>query len=395
MTVLQLQLDGGFTAFPTFPAVDVDRDGGAIPLGAASAVCPDCCETVYPESAVSDAEVWILYPCCNSECGARWCGAIVENHDYCAECERCESCCSCTYCAHCADRVEDYCETCECCPECCGCSAGGCDCDVPRHLTRFTFPAAAGTASVDCRETVTVDLDAGNVSERGVNEIRYYLLDAGINVSGDVLASVGTALRDKRGTYAKRLTRAIYRAMAVKLSADVVTTIGNLASSYTAESGTYDVEVSRDLNESAAYWYHADSCWWTDYSYQSRCSLKANGGIGLRTLSEYGNVSGRAWVQPVMAPLDRDGLASHYSYQSTDSAWTTTADAHNADGFIVYNAYGDCANGAAARIVGAMAGMPYRRVTLYLSGQYVNGERGYLVSAVDCDEVSLDVEVCH
>jgi hypothetical protein len=128
-----------------------------------------------------------------------------------------------------------------------------------------------------------------------------------------------------------------------------------------------EIEVTREFNESAAYFYHEDSCYWGSY-YESRCALKTNGAFGLRSFRG-GAVSGRAWVMPLR----------HVDRLRTGPDLTPTFDTMGADAFVVFNGYGDLGGYAASRIVAHMAGWTYRKIGFGCDPMYINAG-GYLVA---------------
>jgi hypothetical protein len=133
----------------------------------------------------------------------------------------------------------------------------------------------------------------------------------------------------------------------------------------------FEIEMTRDLNQSAEDFYHEDSCWWQSYS-ESRCSLKSNGGIGMRTFKSNGfrdRVNGRAWIMPMR--LDDNGDLQ------------PTFDSLTPDAFVIFNGYGDLSGYTPARIVAHMAGMTYRKISFDCSPMYVNGNSAYLVTSED------------
>ena len=187
----------------------------------------------------------------------------------------------------------EYCETHSIGP-CEECSAG-CDCCPARPS--FRFPAnGAGTVSQD--ERLTLTLPKGIISEAGIAAIseavvaalptglacreaseRYrasttrdtVLRDAFWQASGahaaaeqsvhKAIESVGDEWQGKRGNYPKRLASALHK-VGIKLAPATISEVGNLARQYSDDTSEYHIEFTRDLNQSADYFYHEDSCWW-------------------------------------------------------------------------------------------------------------------------------------
>lgn len=259
---------------------------------------------------------------------------------------------------------------------------GGCDCESPAQ--HFAMRHGEGTVANDERFAMT--LPAGVISEEGMNTIARLVRNVGYdlttknpeiddvyaernkwwNLASDVLG-MDAQWQTKDGNFTKRLSKLAHKNYALKVTPEMLTQVGNVGRDNSAGADV-QVEMTRNLNLSAEDFYHEDSCWWQSYS-ESRCSLKNNGGIGMRTFDEkfgYERVAGRAWVQPLRED-DRGELQP-------------TFDAANADAFMVYNGYGDLSGYVPARIVADMYGMTYRKVGFDMSPQYVNNGTGYLVA---------------
>lgn len=219
---------------------------------------------------------------------------------------------------------------------------------------------------------IAVTLPAGTISAEGLTAISRYLRDQGhFDVSYD-LGELGDEWQTRGGNFAKRLSRLAYQRYQAKITPDVLSQVGCIARDH-SNAVSVTVEVSRDLNASAASWYYEDSCYWGSY-YESRCALKTNGGLGLRSFS-HGCVSGRAWVLPLR--LDEAGKL------------VPTFNTLTPDAFVVFNGYGDLAGYAAPRIVAHMAGWTYRKVSFSADPVYVNSG-GYLVAPESIAEQYTD-----
>lgn len=268
---------------------------------------------------------------------------------------------------------------------------GRCDCDPPDLSVRF--PQSDGTTLSE-DERVAVSLPAGTISEEGIKSIArlihthamettvfdddgslseegYRLRNTWWNLAGDV-AGMDTRWQTKEGNFTKRLSKLAHKNHALKLPPTLVTQVGNIARD-NSQGSEIEIEFTRDLNLPAEDFYHEDSCWWQSYS-ESRCSLKSNGGIGLRTFggTKWEPVSGRAWVMPLRA--DEDG------------ALHPTFDAVSADAYMVFNGYGDLQGYTPARVVAGMTGMTYRKINFDCSPMYINGNSGYLVASEEIAE---------
>jgi hypothetical protein len=259
---------------------------------------------------------------------------------------------------------------------------------------------------------VKVNLPAGEISEEGMGEIARlirgygyarddtsyeYLLDVEERNKWGLLAveattELGTKWQTKEGNYTKRLSRYAYKKWGLKVPPALVSSVGNVGSAH-SRGVDFNIEITRDLNQSASEFAHDDSCWWGSY-YASRCRLKTNGGFGLRTFDDNGYVSGRAWVMPLKQSADaetrvldpdscQDPACCAPKYITTTGGLTPTFDTMGADAFVVFNGYEALSNYAPARILAHMTGMTYRKITFTCGSSndmYVNGESGYLVA---------------
>lgn len=296
-------------------------------------------------------------------------------------------------CATCLDRYYSYCDECD---------AyyhddyaddhrhGGCDCESPAQ--HFAMHNGEGKVAQDERFAIT--LPAGVISDEGMQQISRMIRNHSYEASAEVnpeskwegpewvaaceirnkwwnfaedVLSMDSTWQTREGNFTKRLSKLAHKQYALKVPPALLTQAGNIGRD-NSTGADLSVEMTRDLNLPAEDFYHEDSCWWQSYS-ESRCSLKQNGGIGMRTFdNEYGyeRVAGRAWVQPLKQD-DRGELQP-------------TFDALTADAFMVYNGYGDLSGYVPARIVADMHGMTYRKVSFDMNPQYVNNGAGYLVT---------------
>lgn len=253
---------------------------------------------------------------------------------------------------------------------------GGCECEAPRR--KFAFPAN-GRGTVTENERLAVNLPSGTISQEGIWEVYQAVVAA--NLTGDtwslrkVVESLDPEWQKKAGNFTRRLSKALYQQLGLKVPASLMSEVGNIARRHTSDVSTMWVEFTRDLNGTAEEFYHDDSCWWGGNS-ESRCALKSWGGIGIRTYSdedEYtGSPSGRAWVQP----LDENMKPTH----------ETT----NAHAYVVYNGYGNLEGYIPARIVAHLTGRTYRKIEIQFSPQYVNNSTGYLIA----DEETCNKTAC-
>ena len=269
-------------------------------------------------------------------------------------------------CERCRDNYYSYCDDCE------GWyhdgdaedheheedASSGC-CDSPQ--LRFTI-RNDGCEPLANDTRVTVSLPAGTISAEGLQEIRYYLQNQSLYDLSYDMDRLGDQWQQKDGNFAKRLSRLAYQRHQPKVTQEVMSQVGNIARDH-SKPVDVRIEVTRELNMSASAFWYEDSCWWQSYSY-SRCTLKTNGGLGLRSFDEYGNVSGRAWIFPLRL-TESGGL-------------TPTFDTMTPDAFVVFNGYGDLEGYAPARVIAHMAGWTYRKISFDCSPIYVNSG-GYLI----------------
>lgn len=365
--------------------------------------------TTYLPSVIpgSTAEDFATVHLCANGCGSwSWEGQMTEvpNRDgttrwvcnrcarYLTECHTCHAMVTQTwaigryrYCVECRDEDFLYCRNCdlwyppgEVAEHRHG--AASC-CESP--LKQFTFPNGGSPLANDTR--VEVQMEPGHVDENGFqqirNEIQNYARTLGrvtyldpesrqyrMYRMGSRLTdhAVGSALTDKSGNFATRVKRHAYKEFGLKLEPELLTRIGNIAAD-NAKGATYYVEVTRDLNLSAYEFGHGGSCWWTDYK-GSRCSLKTNGGFGLRAFSAMGGnrVIGRCWVLPIRRDVDGN-LAPTFSTKHL---------------FFVFNGYGVLEERVAPRLVAHMVGRPWKALSFNsdrAEGMYINNDSGWLV----------------
>jgi len=307
------------------------------------------------ELRVCDSPCFDAFPCCD-DCDKRFpaadlngvadgnavCdGCLENNYTWCENCEE-----------HYADDSEhnheddDY-DLC---------------CDPPQLVFAARNDGCEPLAN-DTRATIT--LPAGTISAEGIKAIQSYLREQGIFVYRDEMAGLGDQWQTKTGNYAKRLSRFYYQTHGTGFSPVVMSQVGCIARDHSKQVDV-EIEITRDLNQSASAFYHDDSCWWGSYS-ESRCALKTNGGYGIRAFGERGNVSGRAWVMPLR--------------EKDNGQLTPTFNTMTPDALIVFNGYGELSGYAAARIISHMAGLTYRKISFGCSPMYVNSNSGYIVAS--------------
>lgn len=234
----------------------------------------------------------------------------------------------------------------------------GCDCEAPQRT--FTFPNGTDTVKNDTRFTVT--LPSGSISGTGIEEIAHAVHGAGHYSLYTPILGMDSTWQTAEGNFTTRLKRMAYKDYQVKLSEDLVSQIGNIASRHTLKESEFHLEFTRDLNLPATEFVNEGSCWWGDYS-NSMCAFKAGGGIGLRAFRGTEAIA-RAWVLPLNDKLEP---------YPTDRP-------ENARALFVFNAYGEFDNYTAAQIIAQMTGQTYKGVQAYIDPMYINGERGVVVA---------------
>lgn len=370
---------------------------------------------------------WNFYPCHLFACQGYRCQSFHET--VCDNCTMCENHCECSWCESCETKTSDgTCSNCDSCPNCCECCRcedcgenhettttvngsyevcdyclqqsygwcdvceeyyalsdagehdhGGCDCLHPD--AEFLFPNDPANGSfVRQDERVTVELPSGVISDEGIRAIQWAITDYCVPSEDGlcklridswdiryIVEELDPVWSKKDGTFTRRLSKAFYK-KGHKIPADLLSTIGNLANEHTSNQNTFRLEVTRDLNGSDSDFGNEGSCWWSSNPQYniSRCAFKNWGGIALRSYasdSAYRNdPSGRVLIQPL------------------DENLAPTADAVRARAYLVYNRYGDMEKFAAARIVAHMTGKTYKKVSLSIDPQYVNGDSGFLIA---------------
>ncbi len=251
------------------------------------------------------------------------------------------------------------------------------DCCTSPQL-EFSLRNAADDQWLSAESRTTVTLPAGVISQTGISAIHEYLWsEAQLWDAARELKTLDARWQTREGNFTKRLSRAVYKKHGQKISPDVLSRVGSIAMDH-ARSIDFGIEITRDLNRSAYEFGHSESCWWGSYA-SSRCSLKSNGGFGLRSFSNSQGVSGRAWVLPLKVATSHPELGGGPNL-------IPTFDTRNAAAFVVFNCYGDLQGYNAARIVGHMTGMTYRKISFDCDPMYVNDNKGYLVASEEIAE---------
>jgi hypothetical protein len=270
------------------------------------------------------------------------------------------------------------------------CNRGrGADCVSPK--LEFVVRNESGTLRQD--EVITVSLPSGEITEVGIAEISSLIRQHGnavyyeaseddrnrryaeLSSQNDAeyqriwnlsarLEPLGIEWQNRQGNYTKRLQRHAYKEYALKLPSDLIQQVGNLGREHSGGSD-YQVAFTRDLNQPAREFFHEDSCWWGQSYGASRCALKSNGGYGMRSYDNDGNVQGRAWVLPL---------------RDNDDEWLPTFETESPDAMVVFNGYGNLGGYIPARILAHLYGWTYRKIHFGAEPMYINAG-GYLIAS--------------
>lgn len=263
-----------------------------------------------------------------------------------------------------------------------------CDCESP--IKSFTLkndgqPILANDTRIE------YSMPAGHIDDSGIYEIKRMLRYSDHYENGQALSNWAYVVDElepvwqaRRGNFTRRLSSAIYQASnrQMRIPADLLSRIGEMARNYTSDAHTFYLEFTREFNQSAAAFAHADSCYWQSYQ-ESRCTLKHHGAIGMRayeSMDYAGNANGRAWIMP-MKYKDIEAWDGETQRQLRPSF-----DTMNADAFVVFNGYdysqnddGDGWGYVPARIFAHMQGMSYKKIGFSAEPMYINAN-GYLIA---------------
>lgn len=377
--------------------------------------CQDCQDPVKGEDAETVSDGYACLSCYEDYRSCDDCGSSVHY-------ETMSSTLSDDYvCQSCSESYYSYCDECDgyyhndCADE----HSHGCDCDPPT----LAVSMRSGNATLHQDERVAAALPSGVITDEGIGAISRLIRDHGHGVYNAVYTVAAAASREagtsswdvydtpevkavaaergkwwtlssdlhtldpqwqtKEGNFTKRLSKLAHKSQGLKFPPELLTKVGNIARDQ-SNGAEVNLELTRNLNLPAEDFYHDDSCWWQSYS-DSRCALKSNGGIGMRTFESWGDrIAGRAWVMPLR--LDGDGTLQ------------STFDAERADAYVVFNGYGDLSGYAPARLLAGMTGMTYRKIGFDCDPMYVNNGTGYLVATEEIaakypagSHLSLDV----
>lgn len=248
----------------------------------------------------------------------------------------------------------------------------------------FEFPFKDGMLAQNTR--VKVELVADQIDQQGLNEISKLIRTSFLNDTNPVVRQqyynatykvfdLEPTWVTKEGKFPKRLAKTLSRSYGYKMPENVLTQVGNIAQQRIAACSTFYVELTRDLDQKREVFMNANSCWWSTQAI-SRCVFKTHGGIGLRTYANAeisaDNPIGRTWIWPMKVV---DGKLQH-----THDSTTGT--------YLVFNPYGSVQGFVAPRIVAAMVGKTYKKITYRGTPMYMDAGSAYLIADQElCDTI--------
>jgi hypothetical protein len=233
----------------------------------------------------------------------------------------------------------------------------------------FTFPVNGGEIANDT--PFDVEVAGGTISEAGMRNVLqacattyhessrnydpWYRFDS-------LFEGLEPTWQTKTGNFTKRIAKLALQS-GWKLQPELLTQIGNIARENCSRDRSIKLEFTRRLNESAGYFYHANSCWWESY-HRSRCALKQCGGLAIRSFHQSGRqLNGRAWLMP----LTKEG-----------GQWEPTHETRS-DAYVLFNAYG-LGFTEFGRIVAGLVGYSYGKIPFACEPMFVNAGGGILIA---------------
>jgi hypothetical protein len=185
------------------------------------------------------------------------------------------------------------------------------------------------------------------------------------------------------GKFSKRLANELFKRHKIKLPADAVAEIGNIARQSLSGHNEHYVEFTRMLDDHPDNFINGGSCWWgstPSRTNRNRCLLKENGGMALRLWASedkvksynlYTNLLARAWVVPLNERLE-----------------SCVHDPMRAHAFVLFNAYGkwntpfyDSPGQQMAAILASVLGMEHVATTSFqCNGMFLNSGSAYLLA---------------
>ncbi len=258
-------------------------------------------------------------------------------------------------------------------------------------------------AKLELYKRFTLKADAGTISEEGVRQINTLIgkqelgnelwqnVNPGLtrhwlpSLPEDWAWVWQTAHGDYRGNFPKRVAQFYSKQYAIKLPWSVVSELGNIARSHSADDVIFEFEFVNRIDWSAGAFADGDSCYWASNA-GAREMLENNGAFAVRFYRPRTNRGiGRAWLVEI-----EDGLR------------------------IVFNGYGFSGNPTLviARVVADFFKVSYRKIALYNEGgssgvlwidhagqAFVIGPADRIADFDDYDldweEIYSETETCH
>ncbi|NJO31389.1 MAG: hypothetical protein HC874_30415 [Richelia sp. SL_2_1] len=148
-----------------------------------------------------------------------------------------------------------------------------------------------------------------------------------------------------QGSLIKRISSYFFKYHKIKVSAEILSRIGNLLSKELKTETVVSFDLTNNLERNPDYFYYGNSCWFNAAS-NGRYLLMDLGGGAVRSLYDLSYPRGRCWYVPVK---DNKCIA-------------------------LFNEYGNEALFSYARMLSAVSGLSYRRANLYDTNKsmYIN-----------------------
>lgn len=163
-----------------------------------------------------------------------------------------------------------------------------------------------------------------------------------------------------QGSLTKRISNYYFKKFKIKISADVMSIIGNKLNKELTSEATVYFDMTNNLERGRDYFYNGSSCWFGSAS-NGRYFLMDFGGGAIRLLSDEKEGSfpvGRCWFCPIL-----DGKA-----------------------LVLFNEYGQAGLFSYARMLANISGLSYKRIVLHDTGDlvYLNHyDNNYIIGPVD------------
>lgn len=154
-----------------------------------------------------------------------------------------------------------------------------------------------------------------------------------------------------QGTFPKRVAKHYFKVHGLKLTAETISEIGNLAKRYSTDSDTYRFDFVDHINWQDGDFGDRGSCYWGSNA-GAKLMIEENGGYAVRFFDSLGHGKARAWIVQV------------------DHNW------------VLFNGYGMGSNSTLkiASILALYWELDFKEIDIRDTGTlYINGGRGYLI----------------